>query len=84
VTGAVSPDGTAQWLCDARGRPVVDEKGTMAKAVALPGERPSGAPRTPYLRWGDLPLAVVFALSFSLVLLVECKDYYEKRRYLSV
>ena len=59
VTGVIAPSGRAVWLSDGAGRPLVDLSGTMVETVSLPV-----SPRlTPYARWGDLPLAVLFGLT---------------------
>lgn len=59
VTGVIAPSGRAAWLSDGAGRPLVDLPGTMVETVAVPV-----SPRlTPYARWGDLPLAVLFGLT---------------------
>ena len=63
VTGTVTPRGTATWLVDDKGRPLVDEGATMFDAV-----RCKARPRaTPYVRMGDAPLAMLFALTLALV-----------------
>ena len=63
VTGTVTPRGTATWLVDDKGRPLVDEGATMFDVV-----RCKARPRaTPYVRMGDAPLAVLFALTLALV-----------------
>ncbi len=79
VTGTVSPDGRASWLAGADGRPTVDARGTICDRIPV-----SGARRTPYLLWGDVPLAVAFALFIGVVILVKYRDNHEKRRYLSM
>ena len=79
VTGTVTPDGRASWLTGADGRPIVDAKGTICDKVRVSGTR-----RTPYLLWGDIPLASAFALFIAAVILVKYRDYHEKRRYLSM
>jgi apolipoprotein N-acyltransferase len=79
VTGTVSPDGRASWLAGADGRPTVDARGTICDRIPV-----SGARRTPYLLWGDVPLAVAFALVIGVVILVKYRDNHEKRRYLSM
>ena len=91
VTGTVSSDGRAQWLVDSVGRPLVDMRGTMSDAVMLRGEDPSNGDSssanrcpTPYVRFGDIPLAVAFALLITASVLVKYTDNYEKRRYLSM
>ena len=39
VTGVIRPDGSAHWLADERGRPVVDSPGVMVESVAIPVRR---------------------------------------------
>ena len=35
VTGVIRPDGTANWLSDSSGRPIVDERGVMVETVSV-------------------------------------------------
>ena len=79
VSGTITPDGRASWLADAGGRPVVDARGTMFERLAAVQK-----PGTVYVRLGDVPLAVAFALLIAMMVLVKYKDTYEKRRYLSM
>ena len=79
VTGTISPDGKAQWFVGSNGRPLVDARGTMSDAVM-----PKVAGSTPYVRFGDIPLAIAFALLIVASILVKYTDNYEKRRYLSM
>ena len=79
VTGTIACDGRASWLSDADGRPLVDARGTMCDRIAAGAAR-----KTVYVRLGDIPLAVAFALLISMMVLVKYKDTYEKRRYLSM
>ena len=44
----------------------------------------NGAGTTPYVRFGDIPLAIAFALLILASILVKYIDNYEKRRYLSM
>jgi len=58
VTGTITPEGRTTWLLGPDARPLVDRKGTMFDKVELnAGEAP-----TPYVRYGDIPLLVVFSL----------------------
>lgn len=67
VTGTITPQGQATWLLGAEGRPLVDRRGTLFDRIPLA----DGAPRpTFYVRWGDVPLAVAFALLMCGLLLV--------------
>lgn len=79
VTGAIAPDGTAQWLSDADGTPLVDAAGAMTAVVEC---APAGAARaaTPYARWGDTPLAAAFLLLIAAAFLVEYGTRYGKDR----
>jgi apolipoprotein N-acyltransferase len=38
VTGVIRPDGTANWLSDASGRLIVDERGVMVETVVVHAE----------------------------------------------
>lgn len=58
VTGTISPQGKATWLLGEDGRPLVDRPGTLFDRVPVA----SDAPLTPYVRYGDAPLAAAFAL----------------------
>ena len=62
VTGSISPDGSATWLADAEGRPLVDVAATMCDQLTAIPRRP-----TPYVRLGDKPLAAAFASVLALV-----------------
>lgn len=73
VTGSVAPDGTATWLADAGGRPLVDAAATMCDMVTAIPRRP-----TPYVRLGDKPLAVAFAAVLAFV----CFAAFRRRRRL--
>jgi apolipoprotein N-acyltransferase len=35
VSGVIRPDGTANWLSNAAGRPIVDERGVMVETVSV-------------------------------------------------
>jgi len=72
VTGTIRPDGSATWLIGTNGRVLVDRSGTMCDRVQL-ASRP-----TPYVRLGDIPLAVLFALLITGMILVKYANY--KRR----
>lgn len=66
VTGVVSPLGHARWLSDGTpaSRPLVDAPGVMTTSVPFPVS-PS---ISPYVRFGDAPLLVLFAIALSCAL----------------
>ena len=67
VTGVIEESGRARWLMDGAGRPLVDAPGCQLETVQV---RP--APRlTPYVRFGDWPLLVLFAASLVGLFLVK-------------
>lgn len=80
VTGTILPNGKASWLVDGDGSILVDAQGTMFDRISIP-ETVGG---TPYTKFGDIPLFVLFLLLTGGIFLVKYKDYYEKRRYLSM
>ena len=80
VTGTIQPNGKASWLVDGDGSILVDAQGTMFDRISIP-ETVGG---TPYTKFGDIPLFVLFLLLTGGIFLVKYKDYYEKRRYLSM
>ena len=85
VTGTITNDGRANWLADATGRPLVDVRGTMCDRVeVLCPPCPTMRPMTIYCLFGDIPLAVSFALLIVSMVLVKYRNTYEKRRYLSM
>ena len=66
VTGTITPAGHATWLVGSDNRLLVDKSGTMFDRVS------PGRSTTPYVRFGDVPLAAMFmfllaALSVPLV-----------------
>ena len=66
VTGVIAPSGRARWLTDGSGRPLVDAPGCQLETVKV-----STGPRlTPYTRFGDWPLLVLFAASIVGLFLV--------------
>ena len=74
VTGVIGASGHAQWLKDDAGRPLVDAPGCLLQTVQV-----RSAPRlTPYTRFGDWPLLVLFAA--SLVGLFMVKYRHENNR----
>lgn len=56
VTGTISAGGVTNWLGDENGKPRIDSQGVMVDCI-MPG-----AASTPYVRFGDKPLAIAFAL----------------------
>ena len=67
VTGVTEESGRTRWLMDGTGRPLVDAPGCQLETVQV---RP--APRlTPYVRFGDWPLLVLFAASLAGLFLVK-------------
>ena len=81
VTGVIGPDGRANWLCGNDGGPLVDAKGTLFDRVVVR----SGPPvPTVYVRFGDGPLGVAFALLILGYILIYLKATYEQRRTLSL
>ena len=89
VTGTIAPDGQASWLLGPGGRPLVDRQGTMMDKVKVGGvsDKAQGIrhkAQTMYVRLGDTPLAVAFALLILGMIVIKYRHYYEKRRTLSV
>ncbi len=67
VTGVIEESGRARWLMDGTGRPLVDAPGCQLETVQV-----RSAPRlTPYVRFGDWPLLVLFAASLVGLFMVE-------------
>ena len=64
VTGTIRLDGRWTYLLDADGRVLVDARGVLFDRVAISEEEP-----TPYVRFGDAPLAVAFVLVLGLCVL---------------
>lgn len=67
VTGVIFPSGRARWLSEDDGRPLVDAAGCQLETVVVE-ETPIP---TPYTRFGDLPLHLLFAASIMGVLMVK-------------
>ena len=69
VTGVIEASGRARWLSDGAGRPLVDASGCQIETVQV-----RTAPRpTPYTRFGDWPLLVIFAASIVGLFMVKCR-----------
>ena len=67
VTGVIEASGRARWLMDGAGRPLVDASGCQLETVQV-----RSAPRlTPYVRFGDWPLLVLFAASLAGLFMVK-------------
>ncbi len=67
VTGVIEESGRTRWLMDGRGRPLVDAPGCQLETVQV-----RSAPcLTPYTRFGDWPLLVLFAASLAGLFLVK-------------
>jgi apolipoprotein N-acyltransferase len=63
LTGVVSPNGTATWLCDSTtGRPLMNDAGLLYKTIHLP----LIPAKTLYTQFGDMPLLTLslFAVGF--------------------
>lgn len=61
VTGIITPSGHTRWLTDGTGKPLVDQPGCQIESVPIVRQ----ATRTPYVRIGDSPLLVLFALTLA-------------------
>jgi apolipoprotein N-acyltransferase len=61
VTGTVAPSGAASWLVGSDAKVLVDRQGTMFDRITLAGSA------TPYVRIGDVPLAIAFALVLAVM-----------------
>ncbi|MCR5414013.1 MAG: apolipoprotein N-acyltransferase [Kiritimatiellae bacterium] len=70
VTGHVLPDGSATWLQDASGKPLVDSPGAMYANVTVR----DGARQTPYVRLGDTPLFCAFLLLITAISVIKYKS----------
>ena len=69
VTGVIEESGRTRWLMDGRGRPLVDAPGCQLETVKV-----RSAPRlTPYTRFGDWPLLILFAASLAGLFMVKCR-----------
>lgn len=78
VSGTITPDGRAAWLLGEDGRPLVDRPGTMFDRIPI-GDGAGGARRTAYVKLGDLPLGIAFALLISSMILVKYANNHEDR-----
>ena len=69
VTGVIDASGRTRWLTDGGGRPLVDAPGCQLETVQV---RTPPRP-TPYTRFGDWPLLVLFAASLAGLFMVKCR-----------
>ena len=74
VTGTITPDGKTSWLVGPNGKSLVDKEGTMLDKVEVGGR---GRQRTVYVRLGDIPLTILFALLILSMILVKYKAHHE-------
>lgn len=77
VTGSIAPDGGTQWLRGEKSLPLLDAQGAMVQRLSVPAKnrRP-----TLYVRLGDAPLAVAFALIALFALFLEARRRHRLRR----
>jgi apolipoprotein N-acyltransferase len=61
VTGVFYPDGRGSWLTGKDGELLIDELGCKVERVAIPPKERREP--TPYTRFGDIPLFVLFILT---------------------
>ena len=64
VTGTISPGGATNWLCDGDNKPRIDSQGVMVDCI-MPATADA---TTPYVRFGDKPLAFAFSTILALLL----------------
>ena len=67
VTGIIEPSGRTRWLTDGNGRPLVDAPGCQLETVKVQ----TGPRLTPYTRFGDWPLLVLFIASIAGLFMVK-------------
>ena len=74
VTGVIDESGRTRWLMDGAGRPLVDVPGCQLETVQV-----RSAPRpTPYTRFGDWFLLVLFAASLAGLFMVKYRHENER------
>ena len=86
VTGVISPDGEKRWL-GREGLPLVDEQGVGIERISPPIVVGKDGDRlvTPYVRFGDAPIFILFALLIGGMILVKYRNHvHEKRRRVSL
>lgn len=83
VTGFIAADGRRNWLLGANGKPLVDRRSLMADEVIPAKELSVGEARTAYVRFGDIPLAVLFALLIGGMIVVKYTNHYKRGRILT-
>ena len=64
VTGIIMPSGRTRWLTDGAGHPLVDQSGCQIESVPIN----RNVSKTPYVRFGDWPLLIIFAVTLTVVL----------------
>lgn len=74
VTGTISPEGKWTRLDDEEGRALVDASGVMMDRIELFERAP-----TPYVTYGDVPLAILFVLLILTMILVEYYPHHKLR-----
>ena len=60
VSGFILPDGTAQWLTNERGAPLLDRRGIQASRLSVVTN--AAPPLTVYMQLGDIPLIAAFTV----------------------
>lgn len=63
ITGTFYPDGRSSWLTGKDGAPLIDAAGCKVERFAVQAKEGHVPP--PYVRYGDVPLAVLFILMLS-------------------
>jgi apolipoprotein N-acyltransferase len=83
VSGIIFPKGGANWLLGVDGRPLVDASGVMCSYIAVPSvplDEGKNASSTVYVKFGDIPLAVIFALLITAMIMVKYGHEYKRIR----
>jgi apolipoprotein N-acyltransferase len=71
VTGTITGGGKATWLINGRGKPLVDEKGTMLDRVRYDSGTRA---HHPYVIFGDKPLFVAFLVLLVVIIVLVLRD----------